>query len=112
MRPLTRFVAVCLALLLLAQNAWASQECGGSMAPTSAHHGADSSQHQAPADTPHHLPCQPAACTAMVTCHAVGATEPTTVALRAAPLAAIVWPTSAQLPLTPPAPPEPPPPRA
>ena len=112
MRPLTRFVAICLALLLLAQNAWASQECGATMAPTTMHHRADSPHHQAPADTTHRLPCQPDACTAMVACHAVGATEPTAVALRPAPLAASVWPTSVQLPLTPPAPPEPPPPRS
>lgn len=112
MRPLTRFVALCLALLMLAQNAWASQACGATMAPTATPHGADTPHHQAPADAPHHLPCQPAACTAMVTCHAVGATEPTTVTLFPAPLAAIVWPISVQLPLTPPASPEPPPPRA
>ena len=75
MRVTTRFVALLLAVLLVAQ-ATAVSECE-TMMDMGAHHGMDSSHHPG-GSTPagHHLPCQAAVCATMAACVQVALAEP------------------------------------
>jgi hypothetical protein len=113
MRVVSRFFALLLAMLLVAQAASAVRECGAAMAGMGSHHGMDAPHHSGtPAPSDHHPSCQPAVCATMAACTSIALAEP-----GQAPA-----PRIDQLPLQPVSqtavlpsglrPPDPPPPRA
>jgi len=112
MRVASQFVALLLAVLLVAQATSAVPECDA-MLDMGAHHGMDSSHHSGrPAPSGHHLPCQAAVCATMTACVQVALAEPAqppVPQLKHSPLRPVartgLLPTALR-------PPEPPPPRA
>ena len=113
MRVASRFVASLLALLLVAQAAWAVSVCDAARAGPVVHHDMDASHHSGKPQPPEHrLPCQPTVCVTMAGCGPVALAEP-----AQAPTPGIAGPELQPLPQLKFLPsglqtPEPPPPRA
>src|SRR5512147_2569687 len=97
MRPLTRIVALALAVLLVAPKSAANQGCGAAPVQPDAPQEQGSHHHPAPGSG-HHLPCQPGNCATMIGCHVAAVAEPAGVALVPAVHSAMVRPAAVLLP--------------